>query len=360
VKMMKTSSDRFVHDRDTWNDYIKMFDLDVYYEYDYLTLDCEPGDTPELFIYSDQDRTMLYPYVCRRIEGTSYFDTLTAYGYGGPVFFGPWTPKQVADARSAFLTSCRSRSVITETVRFHPLLNNAALGRGWVDICRAVRPTTAVDLRRPLTDVLADIDGRSQRNIRKALRETVTVREGDSNDLAVFIKLYWETMARRHAEDWYYFGQDYFNSLFLSDRIDTELLVAEWGSEIIAGCLIMYSSKYSHYHLGASSLAHLSHRPNHLLFREMIVQAHRKGKDFLHLGGGTTGDASDSLLGFKKSFTAGREETFYLGQSILDQPAYSSVCRDFLSQHRGAEASDWFPLYRTPLPRGQVTEKDSS
>jgi hypothetical protein len=82
---MKTSSDNFVYDRNTWNAYIKAFDLDVYYEYDYLSLDCKPDDTPELFMYSDQNRTMLYPYVCRKIEGTSYFDTVTAYGYGGPV-----------------------------------------------------------------------------------------------------------------------------------------------------------------------------------------------------------------------------------------------------------------------------------
>jgi hypothetical protein len=355
---MKTSSDNFVYDRNTWNAYIKAFDLDVYYEYDYLSLDCKPDDTPELFMYSDQNRTMLYPYVCRKIEGTSYFDTVTAYGYGGPVFFGQWTPEQVSEARSIFLASCRSRSIITETVRFHPLLNNAQLGRNWADICRAVRPTTAVDLRRPLADVLADIEGRSQRNIRKALRETVAVRKGDLDDLDVFIKLYWETMARRHAEDWYYFGHDYFNSLFLSDRIDTELLVAEWGGEIIAGCLVMYSSKYAHYHLGASSLTHLSRRPNHLLFREMIVQAHRQGKEFLHFGGGTTGDASDSLLVFKKTFTAGQEAMFYLGQSVLDSRAYGTVCRDFLSRYNGADESGWFPLYRTPLTQLQLTDAD--
>jgi lipid II:glycine glycyltransferase (peptidoglycan interpeptide bridge formation enzyme) len=221
-----------------------------------------------------------------------------------------------------------------------------------------VRPTTAVDLRRPLADVLADIEGRSQRNIRKALRETVAVRKGDLDDLDVFIKLYWETMARRHAEDWYYFGHDYFNSLFLSDRIDTELLVAEWGGEIIAGCLVMYSSKYAHYHLGASSLTHLSRRPNHLLFREMIVQAHRQGKEFLHFGGGTTGDASDSLLVFKKTFTAGQEAMFYLGQSVLDSRAYGTVCRDFLSRYNGADESGWFPLYRTPLTQLQLTDAD--
>jgi hypothetical protein len=355
---MKTSGDKFVHDRDTWNAYIEMFDLDVYYEYDYLSLECEPDDTPELFIYSHEGRTMLYPYVYRRIAGTPYFDTVTAYGYGGPVFFGQWTSEQVSEARSIFLASCKSRSIITETVRFHPLLNNVYVGRSWVDSCRPVRSTTAVDLRRPLTDVLADIDGRSQRNIRKALRETVAVRKADPDDLDLFIKLYWETMARRDAEDWYYFGHDYFSTLLLSDRIDAELLVAEWGGEVIAGCLVMYSSKYAHYHLGASSLAHLSHRPNHLLFREMIVEAHRQGKEFLHLGGGTTGDASDSLLGFKKTFTGGREETFYLGQSILDPGAYGGLCRDFLSRHRGAEASNWFPLYRTPVARLQVTQKD--
>jgi hypothetical protein len=135
-------------------------------------------------------------------------------------------------------------------------------------------------------------------------------------------------------------------------------LLAEWENEVIAGCLVLYGSRYAHYHLGASSRAHLSHRPNHLLFRQMIIEASRRGKEFLHLGGGATADPNDSLLVFKKTFTAGQEAMFYLGQSVLDSRAYGTVCRDFLSRNNGAHESGWFPLYRTPLTRLQPTGVD--
>jgi hypothetical protein len=355
---MATTSETFVQDRRTWNDHIKKYELDVYYEYDYVAIDCKSEDTPELFIYAHDGGAMIYPYVCRRIAGTPYSDTVTAYGYGGPVFVGSWQIEQVAEARSSFVASCRSRSIITETVRFHPLLDNVSLGRSWVEQCRAVQPTTAVDLRRPLAQVLAAIDKRSQRNIRKAEREAVTVRKAGLEELPTFLSMYRETMDKRHAEDRYYFRPDYFNSLFLSDRIDAEFLLAEWEDEVIAGCLVLYGSRFAHYHLGASSVAHLSHRPNHMLFQQMIIEASRRGKEFLHLGGGATADPNDSLLVFKKTFTASHEAMFYLGQSVLDSRAYGTVCRGFLSRYSGAEESGWFPLYRTPLTRLQLTDAD--
>ena len=300
--------------------------------------------------------TPIYPYLHRVIAGTPYFDLVTAYGYGGPVFLGQWEVDQVSAAREHFVESCRSRLIITETVRFHPLLDNAAVGRSWVDVCRAVQPTTAVDLRRPLTEVLSGIEKRTQRNIRKAEREGVSVRKAGLGEVDTFIALYWETMDKRHAEDRYYFGPDYFKALLGSDRIDAEFLMAEREGEVIAACLVLYGPDFAH------------HPPRRILACSFVASSQppalpgddRGGsppqKKFLHLGGGATADRNDSLLLFKKTFSAGAEQVFSLGQSILDTGAYEQVCRDFLHRYAGAGGSNWFPLYRTPLDRLQVVE----
>ena len=49
---MATTSETFVQDRRTWNDHIKKYELDVYYEYDCVAIDCKPDDTPELFVFA--------------------------------------------------------------------------------------------------------------------------------------------------------------------------------------------------------------------------------------------------------------------------------------------------------------------
>ena len=99
---MSILREAFVQDRATWTGLVEKYDLDVYYQYDYVALECKAADTPEMYIYSHSRGTLLYPYVYCRIGETCYFDVVTAYGYGGPVFFGEWESEQVADARSVF------------------------------------------------------------------------------------------------------------------------------------------------------------------------------------------------------------------------------------------------------------------
>lgn len=340
------TSGAFIRDRDAWTSAVRSHGLDVYYEYDYVALDLADGDVAELFVCSHPGGTLLHPYVCRSITGTPYSDTVTAYGYGGPVLRGDWTRAQVLEAKETFRASCRSRSIVTETIRFHPLLDQTGVGPDWVDTYRRRQSTTYVDLRRPLPEVLGDIDKQSQRSIRKAEREAVTVRPAGSGGIETFVPLYWETMDKRHAAERYYFGPQYFETIFASDRLDAEFLFAEWHGEVIAGCLVLYGPELAHYHLGASAREHLSHRPNHLLFREMITRSSARGKRALHLGGGATPAEDDSLLSFKKSFTGSRQEQFVLGESVFDQSAFLALCEELTPAPAGA--TPWFPPYRRP------------
>lgn len=357
--MKSLSTESFIHDRETWDAYIALYGLDVYYEYDYMQIECGPEDTVEMFVYSTGPGMLLYPYLKRSIPDSDYFDIATPYGYGGPVFLGLWSQEEVLEVRDLFVAACKEANIITETIRFHPLLENAEQASAWVDVCRPVQPTTAVNLRRPLDHILAEIGKMTKRNIKKAERDGVTIRKAGFEELDTFIALYWETMDKRHAEERYYFDRSYFTPFFLSDRIDAEFLFAEREGEVIGACFVLYSPKYAHYHLGASSRANLAYRPNHLLFREMILEAHRRGKDFLHYGGGATASPDDSLLLFKKSFTGNQESTFYLGQSIIDPAGYEQICLEFAHRYSGTEASTWFPLYRTPISRLSRKEEES-
>ena len=58
---------------------------------------------------------VLYPFLVRPLEG-GRCDITSAYGYGGPYGRGEW--------RQAFAAACREHGVVSEFVRFHPLLGN--------------------------------------------------------------------------------------------------------------------------------------------------------------------------------------------------------------------------------------------
>ncbi|HAB34126.1 MAG TPA: GNAT family N-acetyltransferase, partial [Exiguobacterium sp.] len=203
----------------------------------------------------------------------------------------------------------------------------------------------------------SDFSQMTRRNIRKARREGVTIRLGRPEEYGDFAHLYQMTMDKHQADARYYFNQTYFNH-FADGRINNVLLLAEHDGRIIAGCIVLTGRQFAHYHLGASDPASLALRPNHLLFAEMIRWAKQAGFQALHLGGGTTRSNTDSLLAYKRSFSA--NQTFFgLGTSILDATIYERLTRQFERQHPETQMGHWFPLYRTPIrhlsPRREET-----
>ncbi len=344
--MMSLSAERLIHDPREWNALVARYALDCYYDYAYFELAEEPAAIPEMYIYPTEFGILLYPYLKRKIDGTNFQDITTPYGYGGPVFIGIWSCDQVEEVRQQFREYCHAEQIITETIRFHPVLENQELGQVWCDTANILQQTVTVKLTDPLDVIEKRFSSMTRRNIKKARREEVTVRVARPEEYASFIHLYRLTMEKRQADARYYFDDDYFQQL-QNGRLPAELLVAERNGTIIAGCIVLYGQQFAHYHLGASDPAELAARPNHLLFAEMIRRAKHLGKTALHLGGGTTRENTDSLLAYKRSFSD-LQTAFSLGTSILNPMVYEQLSNRHL-EHHGSSSQDWFPLYRTPV-----------
>lgn len=355
--MMSLSDERLIRDPREWDALVATYQLDCYYEYAYFELAKEHDEIPELFYYPTEFGTLIYPYLRRRIPGTLFEDITTPYGYGGPSFKGIWSLDQIREARERFERYCNETGIVTETVRFHPLLHNQELGQYWCHQTEILQPTVTLELTDPFEMIESDFSQMTRRNIRKARREGVTIRLGRPEEYGDFAHLYQMTMDKHQADARYYFNQTYFNH-FADGRINNVLLLAEHDGRIIAGCIVLTGRQFAHYHLGASDPASLALRPNHLLFAEMIRWAKQAGFQALHLGGGTTRSNTDSLLAYKRSFSA--NQTFFgLGTSILDATIYERLTRQFERQHPETQMGHWFPLYRTPIrhlsPRREET-----
>lgn len=355
--MMSLSDERLIRDPREWDALVATYQLDCYYEHAYFELAKEHDEIPELFYYLTEFGTLIYPYLRRRIPGTLFEDITTPYGYGGPYFKGIWSLDQIREARERFERYCNETGIVTETVRFHPLLHNQELGQYWCHQTEILQPTVTLELTDPFEMIESSFSQMTRRNIRKARREGVTIRLGGPEEYGDFAHLYQMTMDKHQADARYYFNQTYFNH-FADGRINNVLLLAEHDGRIIAGCIVLTGRQFAHYHLGASDPASLALRPNHLLFAEMIRWVKQAGFQALHLGGGTTRSNTDSLLAYKRSFSA--NQTFFgLGTSILDATIYERLTRQFERQHPEAQMGHWFPLYRTPIrhlsPRREET-----
>ncbi|WP_312193253.1 GNAT family N-acetyltransferase [Exiguobacterium sp.] len=355
--MMSLSDERLIRDPREWDAVVATYQLDCYYEHAYFELAKEHDEIPELLYYPTEFGTLIYPYLRRRIPGTLFEDITTPYGYGGPSFKGIWSLDQIREARERFERYCNETGIVTETVRFHPLLHNQELGQYWCHQTEILQPTVTLELTDPFEMIESDFSQMTRRNIRKARREGVTIRLGRPEEYRDFAHLYQMTMDKHQADARYYFDQTYFDH-FADGRINNVLLLAEHDGRIIAGCIVLTGRQFAHYHLGASDPASLVLRPNHLLFAEMIRWAKQAGFQALHLGGGTTRSNTDSLLAYKRSFSA--NQTFFgLGTSILDATIYERLTRQFERQHPETQMGHWFPLYRTPIrhlsPRREET-----
>ncbi len=345
--MMSLSDERLIRDPREWDALVATYQLDCYYEHAYFELAKEHDEIPELLYYPTEFGTLIYPYLRRRIPGTLFEDITTPYGYGGPSFKGIWSLDQIREARERFERYCNETGIVTETVRFHPLLHNQELGQYWCHQTEILQPTVTLELTDPFEMIESDFSQMTRRNIRKARREGVTIRLGRPEEYRDFAHLYQMTMDKHQADARYYFDQTYFDH-FADGRINNVLLLAEHDGRIIAGCIVLTGRQFAHYHLGASDPASLALRPNHLLFAEMIRWAKQAGFQALHLGGGTTRSNTDSLLAYKRSFSA--NQTFFgLGTSILDATIYERLTRQFERQYPETQMGHWFPLYRTPI-----------
>jgi hypothetical protein len=331
---------------DNWHIFLEKFrNLDIYYSQEYTKLCANAeGGIAETVYYEDKDGKILYPYIKRKIDlKEGFFDIVTPYGYGGPVLEGK--NHVIQQFYSQFKVYCENNNIVTETVRLHPLIKNDECIRDIMHV-DYIRKTTAVDLSLSLEEIRRGYTSNNHRNIRKAKKEGVKVYlSNNKGDIETFIDIYFETMQRNNAANYYYFSNSYFYRLMEETALSKPyLLLAEYNDQIIGGVVVIFGKEFAHYHLGASKTEFLSLRPNNLLFDYMVEFAKSKGLTTLHLGGGYKED--DGLFKFKSSFTNNNHFHYYLGKNILNRQIYDELSELTEGNSPLGSESSYFPVYR--------------
>lgn len=292
---------------------------DIYFSHEWHELFASDlGANPMAFLFRGNHGTLLlYPFLLRKVPAhlsdRPLFACESAYGYGGPLAEHPDT-EDLAQADDAFCDWARSNAVVAEFVRFHPLLETHQWFRREM-LIEENRTTVAIPLDAPYDQLVKRFSPAKRRNIRKADKAGVIIRRGE--DFASFWRLYEATMNRLSAAGFYYFPGEHRTRIERLIRASGYLLEARIADRLIAAAVFLRSAGFLHYHLGGSDAEFLSVSPNDLLMAEAVRLGIESGAGMVHLGGGATTAADDTLLRFKRGFSP-TQGVFRTGKRVHD------------------------------------------
>ena len=318
--------------------------MDIYFEENYGKLyEKMENGKQEIFSFSCEHGTVRHQFIKRSIDD-EWFDLITPYGYGGPVIT-ECTDKEalVAAFSDAFSKYCQDNKIVSEFVRFHPLAEN---GPDFEPVygSELVRHTVGTNLAAYSDPVAEEFSKSCRKNIRQALNKGVEYRVTEAPDsLDGFMEIYFDTMDRNEASEFYYFDKAYFRSCLEYFRKNILLVEAVYEEKTIAAGMYFVSDGTVHIHLSGTRSEYLHLSPAYILRYAVTVWAKEKGLSMIHHGGGRSNDEEDALYKFKKQFGKNTQLDFYVGRKIWNQEAYDLLCEKVNADR----SSSFFPLYRS-------------
>lgn len=321
---------------------------DIYFEPDYAELyeteenraveyrfECEYGFITNLFLKRQID--------IKLPDEVQYFDIVTPYGYGGPVIH--WTndkEKLIQAYMDDFGRYTEKEHIIAEFVRFHPILGN---GVDFKEVYKSIFDRKTVGTNLTYDDVVAkEFSKHKRKDIRKALKNPEIRYEVTENPstLQDFLKIYYSTMDRDKADDYYYFKPDYFQEMLEKFRGHITAGRVFLGDQLIAMGVYFRYGKYLHAHLSGTLSEYLDYSPANILKYALAVYGHENGYEVIHYGGGSSRSPENGLYRFKKEFGKNTEFDFYIAKKVWNEEIYKQICSAV-----GADVnSEFFPAYR--------------
>jgi len=342
-----------------WNYFIQQLPpafQDIHFTAEYHRMYEMNGDGKAiLFVRQANEKLFFYPFMLRPVDGTPWFDIETVYGYTGPVS-STNDATFLHETDEQFRAFCKERNVVSEFVRFHPLLQNqqvAVHSKGMSVI--GLREYVWVDLSKTIGDLEGKYSSQNRNKIRKAEKNGVKIIEDKSGEqFDEFVRIYSENMQNLNASSLYYFSPVYFDCLRELVRSNGTLLLALHDKQFIAAAVFLRGKAMGHYFLSSATPEGKSFAAANLLLHQGIRWCREKGLKQLHLGGGMSSDERDPLLVFKKNFSR-ETATFYIGKRIHREDIYRKLCEAWDREFAPASAG-----FSHMLQRYRLTEKDVS
>ena len=306
---------------------------DIYYTPEYYSLYENYGNGKAMcFVFESDNDFAFYPFLMNSVNELGYdldgshYDIQGSYGYNG-VISSSFKEDFIKSFYEKFNFFCKSKNIVAEFTRFHPVLNNNQFSKHFLEI-HYDRETVILNLKVTYDDIWKnDYTSVNRNRIRKAKGNNVQVIFDESLEgLLNFAELYRSTMDDLNAFDFYKFNNTYFNNIhnFLKNNYD--LILAYKDNELIAGSLFLFYRDYYHFHLSSRKREYQTYGANNLILDEAVKKAKQRGSTVFHFGGGIDNTPDNGLLKFKSRFSSKRGK-FYIGKKIYNQEVYQQVIK---------------------------------
>ena len=331
-----------------WDTVVRSFkEYDVYWLSSYLKAFKIHGDGEPLLFYYEGNNIRGINAVMKRdiakdikfagkIPVGQYFDFATPFGYGGWIIEGDNTETLF----DVYLKWLKANEIISEFVRFHPMIKNHGKNNVFYEIIQ-LGEVVHMDLDTPEL-IWENITSKNRNMIRKAIKNGVVIYNGRFPEIFErFRTIYNGTMDKDNAEEYYYFGSDFYKSVLEDLPQNAQVFWAEKDGLTIAASIMLATNGRMNYHLSGSVREYSSLAPTNLLLYEAALWGCANGYKTLYLGGGV-GSGEDSLFKFKRAFYKCDLNHFYIGKRIYDQEKYD----DLLGLREVIDNPGYFPKYR--------------
>lgn len=319
---------------------------DVYFHPAYLfAFEAEGRGQAACAVVEEGARLWLYPFMRHPLEGGAA-DIESPYGYGGPVVSGAGEDSAFLERAAGLWTAfCAESGIVSEFVRFHPLLDNRRWACPGMRVL-AERKTIPIPLEQYPTRVWSDPYYRRHRNmIRKAEREDCrfeVLPAGENLDW--FVPLYAATQDRLNAKADTRLGERYFASLARGLGERSWLGVVRRAAAVAAAVFVMESDAFAHSHLMGSDPEKSRGGAANLVYHGIALEAANRGRRTLHMGGGLGASGEDPLYKFKTGLGPDRAQ-FWLGTRCHDAQAYARLGAAW-EERNGPRPQGFLQFYR--------------
>jgi hypothetical protein len=280
------------------------------------------------------------PHFFGKLEAGTYFDLSTPYGYGG--WYAEGNDINYVRIYEAYYDYCYGNNIVSEFVRFD--LFSEARNNFDGEIVN-INTNIVRSLNLPFEEINMDFNANVRQNVKKAIKNELSVfSTEDASGIDDFLKIYYSTMEKCDANDYYFFTKSFFESLCQLRGNIIFYFVKDADGNIISTELILYDHRNCFSFLAGTFRECYGLRPVDIVKIEIIKWAQTRNLTNYVLGGGY--GKNDGIYRNKKFFAPHGEIPFYVGRKIVSKEKYAHLLDIRISDKGFDDTSSFFPLYR--------------
>lgn len=336
-------------ERDTYQEIISREFHNPYFFIGYLMQHQTISKKIIAFIFEkNQEIMVVMPMILNPISGTVYYDSISPYGYSGPLYKENVTASDIEVFWEKVDNWYSENNIVTEFIRFSLIKNHIGYSGDSVETLMNV----CGNLKENFDEQWNSFGKKVRNNYRKAQSYDLTFKLFDKENLDEgviddFYRIYYKTMLRNNAPKFLFFSAEFFRSIVLAHKENFTIGISYHESQPVSTELHIHYKDSVYAFLGGTDSDFFHTRPNDFLRVEVIKWAISKKKKKYILGGGIKDN--DGLYKSKKAFfPKDKDCTFYTGRKVINREIYDNLVQKAINELGISQDDSYFPLYRKP------------